>query len=79
MVQARHRTKAQHWDFRPPGKHTLVALTQGKTQSRLPVSYQVVNDLGMFPLSVGQRGSPERFVSVKILQAEMKHLFDSSV
>lgn len=32
----------------------------------------------MFPLSLGQRGSPERFVSVKILQAEMKHLFDSS-
>lgn len=32
----------------------------------------------MLPLSVGQRASPERFVSAKILRAEMKHLFDSS-
>lgn len=31
VVQPRHRAKAQHWDLKPPGKHTLVALTQGKT------------------------------------------------
>lgn len=32
----------------------------------------------MLPLSLGQRASLERFVSVKILQPEMRHLFDSS-